>query len=585
MGSTTSGTSGRASGGPSAGPGDDVATVIATWVLLPLAALAGLASVGVWLAGQLSGVLAGRGWPDVPVADAFDITARLAQEPDVPVRAWPPGVRARSAPGWLIYSLLALLLAALVAASILVARAKLRRDAHRRPDDGARWATRTEERSLAVADDPATRPGRLVAGRGLQTGRLLAAEDCISAVGFGPNGSGKTTGLIAPNVLEWAGPVVMTTTKPTDLALIHRQRAARGPVWVAPPPATPASTPSAGPRSTTPATPKPPTGWPSGSSRPPGCLPTPRPDRGWQARKYVKPLLLAAHLTGGGIDAFVRWVYAGQDAADDIRNILTSAGEHETWREYHSTWTIHAEGIGSVLFTAYGLADAYSRPSVRAAAAQGGFSPQFLFDQAPGTLVIVAAESDVDRYAPVITALIAAVVHEAEHRAARLRGPLTPRLLLAVDEAGTVFRYPRVSSLLTTARGNGIQLLLVYHDRAQIEQLFGARVARTVLSNAKLRILLPGQGDLDTLRWFSAILGQARVARSQVTRGAGGHRSTSTGEHAEDLAPVHTLRGLPEDVAVVQYRNLPGLRVRLRFCYRDKQLRRTAHAADASGAA
>jgi type IV secretory pathway TraG/TraD family ATPase VirD4 len=69
----------------------------------------------------------------------------------------------------------------------------------------------------------------------------------------------------------------------------------------------------------------------------------------------------------------------------------------------------------------------------------------------------------------------------AKHRAAQTSGPINPRLLLALDEAGNVFRYPRLPHLLTTARGNGIQLLLIYHDIAQVEHLYGGReVARTV---------------------------------------------------------------------------------------------------------
>jgi type IV secretion system protein VirD4 len=127
---------------------------------------------------------------------------------------------------------------------------------------------------------------------------------------------------------------------------------------------------------------------------------------------------------------------------------------------------------------------------------------------------------------------------------------------------------------LTTARGNGIQLMLVYHDLAQLEALFTPRIARTVLSNAKLRILLPGQGDLETLRYFSALLGQTRVPRASITRGEHGQHSTSTAEHPEDLAPLHSLREQPAHLAVCQYQNLPATRVRLRFCHRDKHLRR-----------
>ena len=38
-----------------------------------------------------------------------------------------------------------------------------------------------------------------------------------------------------PNVLEWDGPVVMTTTKPQDVNLVLARRRALGPVWVVAP--------------------------------------------------------------------------------------------------------------------------------------------------------------------------------------------------------------------------------------------------------------------------------------------------------------------------------------------------------------
>ncbi len=422
--------------------------------------------------------------------------------------------------------------------------------------------------------DPTKRACRLVAGRGGRTGRLLAGGDCISAVALGPNGSGKSTALVAPNVLEWAGPVVTTTTKPQDVAVVHAARSARGPVWVVAPGGCPGYDLS---------------GWSpvdycvdeesadrmaewlveaSGMTGDPKARP-------WnaQARKYLKGLLLAAHVSGGGIDAFVDWIYAGQRAAADVSAILADAGHAGARRGYDSTWLIHDEGKGSVLFTAFGLADTYARPSVRDAA-RGSVPLGELFGQQPGTLILVAPESEMDRFAPYFTALISALVHEAETRAGAAGAPLSPRLLLALDEAGNVFRFPRLPNLLTTARGNGIQLLLVYHDLAQLEQVYGGRaVARTVLSNAKLRILLPGVGDLETLRYFSEMLGRQRVTLTGRSRGHDGRLSTSTSESAEDLAPLHLLQQLPADQAIVQYQNLPPMRVRLRFWFRDRHLR------------
>jgi type IV secretion system protein VirD4 len=570
--------------GGRAGPGDDVATIMLSWVLLPVAAL--LCAVGglVWAVGHILALLTGAELA-MPVTAAPELALRLVQSPgdlDGAFRA----AGARQSPGAasLFWAILLLLVAVLAVLAIVAVRRWL---AHgcggRRATAGARWAGRAQEASLVVAHNPSTRTGRLVAGRSVRTGQLLAGADCISAVGFGPNGSGKTTGLIAPNVSEWAGPVVMTTTKVADLALIHARRSSMGPVWVVAPAGAPgyqtagwspvayAADAEAADRMAD---------WLVEAS---GLATDPK-SKPWliQARKYVKPLLLAANLSGQGIAVFTDWVYAGRDASDDVRDVLLDHGETAAWREYQSTWSIHAEGVGSVLFTAYGIADAYQRPAIRASAEQAEmFTADALLDAGCTTLVVLAPESDIDRLAPVFTALVASVIHAAEQRAAARGGPLSPRLLLALDEAGTIFRYPRIANLLTTARGNGIQLLLVYHDLAQIEQLFTPRIARTVLSNAKLRILLPGQGDLETLRYFSALLGQTRVRRASVTHGERGHHSTSTADHAEDLAPLHSLRELPTHLAVLQYQNLPATRVRLRFCHRDKHLRRHLASTDA----
>ena len=129
----------------------------------------------------------------------------------------------------------------------------------------------------------------------------------------GPALSGKTTSLIVPNVLDWHGPVVLTTAKPQDLEPICRRRAARGPVWVVAPGGAPGHQT---------------VGWSpiatavddeqadrlaewmvdsSGMSADPKSRP-------WnaQARKYLKGLLLAAHLSGGGLSQWVEWIHAGE---------------------------------------------------------------------------------------------------------------------------------------------------------------------------------------------------------------------------------------------------------------------------------
>ncbi len=77
---------------------------------------------------------------------------------------------------------------------------------------GARWARRGDLAPLDVGrgGPPA---GRLVIGR--SGGRLLAAERVQSVVVFGPTQSRKTSGFAVPAILEWQGPVVATSSRPT----------------------------------------------------------------------------------------------------------------------------------------------------------------------------------------------------------------------------------------------------------------------------------------------------------------------------------------------------------------------------------
>jgi type IV secretion system protein VirD4 len=560
---------------PSARPlsfGDD------PWVFLGFVSLSllALAGAGLWLSASTVVFVTGGGWHGGTPGRAGAFLGALLTGAS-PTEAWASAVgdSVGFAPEGLFWTSV-VLVAATGAGVVVVARRFLARRTGKRGD--ARWATARDEKPMVVSEDPAKRAHRLVAGRSRTTGRCLAGEDCVSAVMFGPNGSGKTVGLIIPNVLEWQGSVVMTTAKPQDLAPVLAARAALGPVWVIAPGGAPAIETSAwspvdyacdadaADRMAE---------WLVDSS---GMTDDPR-SRPWnaQARKYLKGLLLAASLSERGIDGFVEWAYDGELARDQVEQVLAEHGHVEALREYRSTWRIHEEGKGSVMFTAFGLADTYNRPTVRASCSRSDFGAGDLFGSRPATLLMVTPQSEVDRFTPYFTALISSVVHAAEEEAARVGGPVAPRLLLALDEAGNVFRYPRLPHLLTTARGNGVQLLLAYHDLAQIEHLFGGRnVARTVVSNAKMRMLLPGVGDVETLRYFSELLGLTRVSLDSSQTGPDGRRSRSSSEQRESLAPLHLLQQLPDGEAVVLYQNLPPARIRLRRWFADKDLRRLA---------
>ena len=139
-------------------------------------------------------------------------------------------------------------------------------------------------------------------------------------------------------------------------------------------------------------------------------------------------------------------------------------------------------------------------------------------------------------------------------------GAASPGLLLMLDECGTAAPLRHLPALSATGRGQGIQLVSVFQDRGQIEQRYG-RLADSVLTNHRAKLALSGIADLDTLDYFSKLLGDTDVDRHSVTNSTTG-RSTSTSQQRERLAPADALRQLPLGAGLLVYGSLPPARVR-----------------------
>jgi len=149
----------------------------------------------------------------------------------------------------------------------------------------------------------------------------------------------------------------------------------------------------------------------------------------------------------------------------------------------------------------------------------------------------------------------------ATTRARALGGVLSPRLLLALDEAANFARIPRLAGYASSGPGQGIQLLLCYHDLAQVEAGYGLEAARTIWNNCRARLLLPGQGDIKTLEQFSRAIGdETRTYRAQHSdRGRSGSSEQRIGR---PLAAIDELRRMKN--AVLLYANSPPAQLELR---------------------
>lgn len=162
--------------------------------------------------------------------------------------------------------------------------------------------------------------------------------------------------------------------------------------------------------------------------------------------------------------------------------------------------------------------------------------------------------------APVITALVESLQSAAMD--AGEQKPLSPVLTIVLDELANVCPLPSAPSLMTDGRGHGIQVAAILQGRKQCEQRFGTEGADIILRLSSCLILFGGSRDYDFLRELSNLADKREVTRESTTDGPSG-TSTSASTQETDVFTVGRLHALGEGMAIMFYRNLPAVIVRL----------------------
>jgi type IV secretory pathway TraG/TraD family ATPase VirD4 len=304
------------------------------------------------------------------------------------------------------------------------------------------------------------------------------------------------------------------------------------------------------------------------------------------AEQRLAPLLFAAAASGAGMDAVVRWAY-GQDPGG-LHRVLAelsgARGDEEllagAFAAYDAGRAFEAQADrtrASIEGTVQALLRAYRFTRVIRSAASSEITPQRLLDE-DATLYLIGDAKASKLLRPIFVALISGIVDHAYERATLRGGRLEHPFLLCLDEAGNVAPLPNLAEIASTAPSHNIQIVSIFHDLAQARSRYG-RQAETVVNSHRARMLLPGVADLDTLRYFSGLAGEADVLDTSHTSGAGGP-SRSVARRRQPLVAPEALRELPPGQALLLYGRIPPVRLRLRMWFADRRLRRLAAASD-----
>ena len=428
----------------------------------------------------------------------------------------------------------------------------------------SRWAHLFEANAIARVASP----GAMLADGivlGWLGGRLLQSPAEDNVMLFGVQRSGKTSTVVVPTLLAWRGAAVATSTKEELVRLTAHLRACRGPVFT--------------------------------------FAPLDR-DHDWMAGLGVEPATwnpldaidstgaaaeLADHFTADGKRGqSAHWYLAAaslisglvvceRERGGDMRSVLARLNRTAP-AEYVGLSAVVEDPTASELLLAFALTPEREAGSIastarsslslwtdeRIAEATRSSARSLDLDQLlseGGTLFLVAPAEEAERCRPLFSALLMALLRRATTRARALGGVLHPRLLLALDEAANFARVPRLAGYASSGPGQGIQLLLCFHDLAQVEAGYGQEGARTIWNNCRARLLLPGQGDIKTLELFSRAIGdQTRIYTArQSDRWRAGSSEQRVGR---PLASVDELRR--QRRAVLLYANAPPAQLELR---------------------
>jgi type IV secretion system protein VirD4 len=566
-------------------------------LLMIIAILLG-ATFLLWLTGQVSGFLNSGRWPRVSLPEMGAVVTGVPRHPLDPAAAWPKDARQLLPGPVLFWGTFMVLLAVLVGAWFYLST--VLRSARRRMGRAivveraapaadqvspAGWARPQLFRELYVRGPV---PWRVTLGR--VNGRLVAAEPLRSVIALGPPQSQKSSGLTIPAVLEWDGPVLAACVKPDLIRTTIGRRWQKGEVYLYDPAGATgmeANTWSPLPRCET---------WEgayrmalslvnanrqaSQADRDPEAIPG-------ATTNLLAAMLLAAAISGRTMSDVLRWGQR-QDRAE-ITAAINVANEPAALDAFESIWSLAEQRRSQVYAQMLGVIAAYTDPTVKEASAGTRFSAEKLLDGVANTAYVNLPAHEQRRLGPLSVALVQDVIELAFERSRNRGAPISPALLVVLDDAASSAALPQLDQYAASAAGYGVQLLTTFRHLSQMRARYDER-AEAVLSNHQAKIVLSGLTDAETLAHLSHLLGDetirqlatpAALAKAAKDRGEGAEAARAAARTRGGASPAEALGWISPGHGVLLYGHLPPAPITLRPWFRDRQLQAMVNPADA----
>ncbi len=425
----------------------------------------------------------------------------------------------------------------------------------------SRWASLKDVSDLIVNESLS---GRLVFG--LFKNKLLAGEKNQSLLVIGPTQSKKTTGFCIPALLEWDGPIVATSVKTDLVDLTIGYRSNCGDVTVIDP---------------------------SLQTQYPKTLWSPIPDiksfdsakkissymtletcsqsgleesRFWYqcASKLLAPMLYAASGFDLGMQDVITWV--DTQAVDEVVRLLVELDDQKALHSFESVLLKEDRQRSSIFTTLETVLESYSNFR----GDEKLFSTTDFF-KGNNTLYLISPAHEQHRLKDYFSTVIKEILRQAFENVTSGQMPLDPPLLLILDEAANIAPISSLDTLASTAASNGIQIVSIFQDIAQIYSRYGNK-ASTIINNHRSKIVLSGLSDVDNLDKVSSLGGNILNKVNTISTDGVGNKTHTVSSQTSNLLTSSTLRQLEPGFGYLIYGHLSPAKIKLRCYFEDKHL-------------
>ncbi len=449
----------------------------------------------------------------------------------------------------------------------------------------ARWARGIDLRPMHG------RPGRAsVFLLGRHGRRMLVTQLETSVLVIGPTRSGKTAGLVIPNLLEWDGPAIATSTKSelVDLTAGHRQ--SLGPVYVYDPTREIGGkydsvtwSPIAGcddlDRAWMVAS------WLCASLQQGGG----RGDNDWShwaesGKLLIAPLLYVAAITGRTIVDVRTWIH-GFDLASPIgmlEELLLDPeirGDADPIRAMSMLASVDQRPErerGTVFSTVMRIFNVFTERAVAELALSSRFDADD-FLRRRGTLYLCTPRQTPERVGSLFVGILMTVVTAAyalsESEPSRRK---TESLGLFLDELANVVPIEDLPALASQGAGRGVMLMSIIQDLSQLRSRYGVEKSNTILNNHGCKLILPGISDPETADVLAKLVGRTEFTEQQMSVGADGRLSRSYSVRHDAMATPDALRQMKAASAILIHRDSPPALVNLPYWFQNARYRKLA---------